>query len=484
MFINNVTAHNVPVDQTGHHIQLVIFTDKVIVDYTIVLSEVAYLRALVTMDTDRQDELSQMEKDAYHQTQRAQIREHLEISLDGKSVALEDFGPLVDDKTRQLFSYVFSVPVGQDTAAEGEDTVAPVEHEISIYNNTPLAKGEMLGLSAKRIETMEYYLQLDTGVEVQNTRRWQKKEDTRAGKYERGAVVTYTVLKGDYGSSFVAVPKNVGPKLEPDMFLIGRLKRLLTSPQLSWHFVIIGLFISVFLGGLHALTPGHGKAVVAAYLVGSRGRIRDAVLLGIIVTVTHTFSVIILGIIALYASQYVQDIFPLLGFISGLLIIIIGVWLFIRRLQVYRRGYALELTDENHGHTHNMFEIHHHDHDDNHNHNHTHEPAQKSAVTFWSLLTLGISGGIIPCPDALIVLLLAVAVHRIALGLVIIGAFSVGLAAVLVTIGILIVVAKPLIDRFTGAGVWMRRLPVISAVIIIVLGFAIALKSLVDSGVF
>ncbi|MBC8458334.1 MAG: sulfite exporter TauE/SafE family protein, partial [Deltaproteobacteria bacterium] len=206
---------------------------------------------------------------------------------------------------------------------------------------------------------------------------------------------------------------------------------------------------------------------------------------GIVVTVTHTSSVIILGIIALYASQYIlpQDIFPLLGFISGLLIITIGVWLFIKRLQVYRSGYVLEPTDEHHGHTHSMFEIHHHNHDDNHNYNHTHEPAQKSAVTFWSLLTLGVSGGIVPCPDALIVLLLAVAVHRIAFGLIIIGAFSVGLAAVLVTIGILIVVAKPLIDRFTGAGVWMQRLPVISAVIIIVLGFAIALKSLVDSGV-
>ena len=100
-----------------------------------------------------------------------------------------------------------------------------------------------------------------------------------------------------------------------------------------------------------------------------------------------------------------------------------------------------------------------------------------------SLLTLGISGGIVPCPGALVILLLAVALHRIGFGLMLIVSFSLGLAAVLIAIGILMVKARPLVDRFSGGGTFIRRLPIVSSLVIILAGFIIGVRSLVEAGI-
>ena len=478
-FVIETTAHDVPIDRTGHHIQLVIFKDEVIVDYTIVFSEVAYLKTLAKMNTDGQGDVSQSEKGLYHSTKRKRLLESLELMVDGKSVILTDF-ETVDDSKRRLFSYKFAMPIVEEsTALESVD--ATLRHEISIYSNIELSKGEML----------EYYLAADKNIEITDAKRWNKKGEKRKVKGERGALVAYSVLnKTVENSPLSEVQKAAGDKkIADESKPSGRLEGFISAPELSLKLIFISLLVSAFLGGLHALTPGHGKAIVAAYLVGSKGRIRDAIFLGITITITHTFSVIILGVITLYASQYIlsQDIVPLLGFISGLLIVIIGAWLLIRRLQAYY-GFAVEHSHSHGGEVHIHSGVDAHQHDDPSlrsgqalNHNHTREP--KSDVSLWSLLTLGISGGIVPCPDGLIILLLAITVNRIAFGLVIIGAFSAGLGIVLMTIGILMVVAKPIIDRFTGTGRWMRRLPVISAIVIILLGLGIAIKSLIDSGI-
>ena len=134
--------------------------------------------------------------------------------------------------------------------------------------------------------------------------------------------------------------------------------------------------------------------------------------------------------------------------------------------------------EHHHGHGHSHEEEHHdhHDHphgEHHHGHGHGHEIPNK--VTLGSLLTLGISGGIVPCTGALVILLLAVALHRIAFGLLLLVAFSVGLAAILIAIGVLIVKARPLVERFSGDGRWIQRLPIASAVVIIAVGCAITL---------
>jgi ABC-type nickel/cobalt efflux system permease component RcnA len=268
-----------------------------------------------------------------------------------------------------------------------------------------------------------------------------------------------------------------------DDMLIG----LLQQRELSAGFVLVALLLAAGLGALHALSPGHGKAMVAAYLVGTGGRIRDAVFLGLIVTFTHVFIVVLLGIVALLLTEYLapEDIYPWLGFASGCLIFIVGYWLLARRAlsggnfhQHHHHSLPSQNNAESAPHDHNHGQNHSHDHD--HNHGHDHLP--KSGVTWGSLLSLGISGGMVPCPSALVVLLAAIAMHRIAFGLTLIVAFSFGLAAVLILIGVLAVTASKFMTRSTRGGRWIDIMPVISAGLIMVIGLIIAVMSLRSSG--
>src|SRR3954470_3734770 len=216
--------------------------------------------------------------------------------------------------------------------------------------------------------------------------------------------------------------------------------------------VLVLLLLAAFgWGALHALSPGHGKAMVAAYLVGTRGTARDAVALGATVTVTHTIGVFALGLVTLALSAYVlpEDLYPWLNLVSGLMVAVVGLTV----LRSRRRAAA-------HHH-------HHHDHDHHHDHHH-------DGLTSKSIIAMGASAGLIPCPSALVVLLGAVAQHEVALGLVLITAFSLGLAATLTGLGILVVRAArvPLPPRAAAI------VPALSALLIVIVGIVMTAKAL------
>ena len=280
------------------------------------------------------------------------------------------------------------------------------------------------------------------------------------------------------------------------------LKKFFTQ-NITIQFAIVALIVSFVLGGLHALTPGHGKAVVAAYLVGSKGRVIDAVFLGLVVTFTHTFSVIALGVILLLAKNRIQheSVVMWLSLVSGVLIVGIGAWLLGRNIKQYytggghthchRHGHShghAHGHDHSHGHAHGHDHSHGHSHDHSHGHTHSHGGGHSHShvppdrTGFWGILTLGISGGIVPCVDALLGLLFAISLNKLTWGVIILCAFSLGLAAVLVAIGILMVLAKPMIERFTGEGIWLKRMPIISASVVILLGAVLVFKALTDVG--
>ncbi len=240
-----------------------------------------------------------------------------------------------------------------------------------------------------------------------------------------------------------------------------QLTRYLYGPALSPWLLAVGLGLSALLGGLHALTPGHGKTLVAAYLIGSRGTAKHAVALGGIVTFTHTASVVAVGLLALLASQLILPgvLVPVLEVCAGLLVVTLGVRLVRERWRL--RGGA------------------HHRHDHYHDYDHQHLPTK--VVKPSDLLAMGVSGGLVPCPEALGVMLVAIGLDRIALGLGLIVAFSLGLAAVLIVIGILLVRFRAVLDRLGKPGShWQRLLPLVSAVIVTVLGVGIALKGLIS----
>jgi nickel/cobalt exporter len=269
----------------------------------------------------------------------------------------------------------------------------------------------------------------------------------------------------------------------------GSFTELVTAPQLGLGIVLVAMAVSVGLGAFHALEPGHGKTVVAAYLVGSRGTAWHALMLGLIVTVTHTAGVYVLGAVTLFASHYVvpERLYPWLGVTSGLIIAGLGLSLFLRRYagsdhpQSHAHAHGHSHThDHHHEHAHEHGVEHPHTHD-HHTHHH-HHPS--STVSLRELLALGVTGGIVPCPAALVVLLSALSLNRVGFGLLLIVAFSIGLAAVLIAIGILMVYAHRLMARFHGDGVLITRwLPLTSAAAMTGFGMAIVVQVLVAANI-
>ena len=256
------------------------------------------------------------------------------------------------------------------------------------------------------------------------------------------------------------------------------LTELVTTQQLSPGMVGLALAVAIGLGVLHALEPGHGKTVVAAYLVGTRGTPRHALYLGLIVTATHTAGVYLLGAVTLYLSHYIvpERLYPWLGGISGLLITSLGCGLFLRRY-----GDKSQAHTHIHSHAHHHETIH-HDHPSAHEASQAQSPGEET-ISCRALLALGVTGGIVPCPAALVVLLSAIALQRVGFGLLLIVAFSVGLASVLMTLGLLMVSTRHVIARVQGEGRLMTRwLPLTSAAVITVFGLAMIVQAFITAG--
>jgi ABC-type nickel/cobalt efflux system permease component RcnA len=233
----------------------------------------------------------------------------------------------------------------------------------------------------------------------------------------------------------------------------GGFASLIARDDLGVGVILISLALAFFWGSAHALSPGHGKAIVTAYLVGQRGKPRHAAALGLIVTATHTIGVFTLGFVTLGLSQFIvpEQLYPWIGLLSGLLVIGVGASVLLGRVR-HRRAHG-------HGHHHH----HHHGHGE---------------LGWRSLTAVGISGGLLPCPSALVVLLAAISLHRITLGLGLIVAFSAGLALSITGIGLAAILAKRTFRRFELQGRVIGLLPAISALVIVIAGAAMTVRAI------
>jgi ABC-type nickel/cobalt efflux system permease component RcnA len=231
----------------------------------------------------------------------------------------------------------------------------------------------------------------------------------------------------------------------------GGFEGLVARGDLGVGVVLLSLLVAAFWGAAHALTPGHGKAIVAGYLVGSKGKPRHAVLLGAVVTLTHTAGVFALGLVTLVLSRFVvpERLYPWLTVASGLLVVTVGA-------SVLRSRWRNRLTRT---------------------HTHVHSGHEHAADTR-GLLGIGVAAGLLPCPSALVVLLSAIALHRIGFGLALIVAFSLGLAATVTGIGLLAVLARRAFGRMSLEGPFIRTLPAVSALVILAVGVGITVKAL------
>jgi nickel/cobalt exporter len=249
-------------------------------------------------------------------------------------------------------------------------------------------------------------------------------------------------------------------------------------------FGIFGIYVATFfLGVMHALEPGHGKTVVAAYLVGTKGRNIDAIILGLVVTFTHTFSIVILAVIAKFTSRYYSEqvLHSYLGIVSSMIIMGLGIWM------MKTRWIALKDPARAHHHKHlfhsHSKHIHHHhhhaeSHDHDHSHHHHHEHDDEQPLTLRGLILLGISGGIIPCPAAIAILLAAASTGNIGKGLWLVLLFSVGLAIALVSIGLIVVNSLKIGRKFLDTEKFAPVVAFLSAVVITIVGILTLFSSL------
>jgi len=259
------------------------------------------------------------------------------------------------------------------------------------------------------------------------------------------------------------------------------LSRFLHERELTPWMIFLALGAAFVLGSAHAFTPGHGKTIVAAYLVGSRGTLKHAAFLGAMVTFTHTIVVFVLGLVTLFLFNYVvpEKITQFLGALSGLSIAVIGGWMLYKRLRARKASaHTHSHADHHHHHPHSHDHAHQHDHNHSHGaHSHSHVPTEMS----WKgLAALGASGGIVPCESALVLLLGAIALGRVGLGLFLLLSFSLGLAIVLMGIGILVLYAKNLLpeNKRSSSHPLIRWASIASPAIVLIIGIVMTAVSL------
>ncbi len=267
----------------------------------------------------------------------------------------------------------------------------------------------------------------------------------------------------------------------------------LAERDLSVGVVLVALLLAMGWGALHALSPGHGKSMIAAYLVGSRGTARHAFILGACVTVTHTLSVIGLGLLTLWASELVlpETVFAWVNLLAAILVVGIGLWVVGLRVRAWRAQHASSVgAHHTHDHDHLHSDGHSHDHHHGHSHDHAahehhhhgegahgHSHAPPADVSVRALAAAGVSAGLLPCPSAMVLMLGAISLGRAAYGLVLVVAFSLGLAVVLSGIGLLFLYARRFMDRLPLGGRIANAVPVVSAIVIVGLGLMLTARA-------
>jgi ABC-type nickel/cobalt efflux system permease component RcnA len=523
----------------NHSTTIIVHPDRVVVHRVLELSEIPAFQVLQDLETDADGAIL---TDRWANENIALLREAMTLSINGAAIDLGDTEHLVQIiegdgglyVLRLEVDYVGTIP---EDARGSEGTI---EYADSAYADR-IGWREVIALGGPGVDLVGSTLPLQSST----NELWSYPSDLSSSPPDVRAA-TFSFLPGE-GSPIVlsADPDHDSArKGNPDSAL-GRFEDLIAERDLSAGLIVIALLTATAFGAIHALSPGHGKTVVAAYLVGSRGTLAHAALLGLTVTITHTSSVYAIGFVTLYLQQYIvpEDLYPWMTLVSASIILCMGVALLWSRLRAQgvtaRLGRALSgflpiprpafagergslalWPSHQHGtiwHEHaaiasESLDLHLHVHidDDRHQHEHDHDHGQTDGephrhglgqahshdipgqdgepVTWQRLLGLGIFGGMIPCPSAIVVMLSAIALHRVGFGLVLIVAFSVGLATVLTGIGFLVVWAQRIpflqramdsAERSGGLGAMMvRSLPVVAALLVTLVGAVMTSRAL------
>ena len=485
VFALTAAAHPLGNFSVNQYSRLEVEKSKLKIRQVLDLAEIPTVQAQAEIDENKNGALEQNELDAYAERITPEFARNLFLSVNNNPIAVT-----VESKEITVESGAAELPtlkIKWNLSAQLPDnnSVNQVEFENKNY-------AERLGwneIIVNRINDINVFDSTAFGSAITDELKAYPQEDLNAALAERRAQFSYTsgaipenakVLQNRDGHVNVAVQKD-------------RLAELIAIREVTPSIIFFGLLVAFGLGAMHAMSPGHGKAVVGAYLVGSKGTPKHAVFLGLTVTITHTLGVFALGFITLFASSYIlpEKLMPFLSFVSGLLVLYIGLTMFKTRLfsalgwqndghhhhgDAGSHSHSADENDngQNHSHAENAHDAFTHTHDGN---THSHLPPE--TVSWRSLLGLGISGGLLPCPSALVLMLSAINLGRIGYGLVLTFAFSLGLAATLTAVGLIFLYGGKIFSNSQlGESRVMKTLPVFSAFVIACLGAVICYTSL------
>jgi nickel/cobalt transporter (NicO) family protein len=504
----------------NHYAGLHVSRDSIAIDFVLDMAEIPAFQEITSFDTNGNGRADPAEAGAYHAAKCKSLQPDLRLLLNNKAF---DFS---------LQSSSVDFPAG----AGGLPTLRlTCEFSAPIVNAAQLTSLSFADQSyAERIGWREIVVNTE-GVTL-NGEFSSTSISNRLTSYPKDLLsnpLDQRQITLGIGPLSKSEPGNSEVTTQPIPSLAGsrsdRFTQLITLQNPTPPMILFALLVSLLWGAMHALTPGHGKTIVGAYLVGSRGTPKHALYLGLTTTITHTLGVFALGLVTLFAARFIvpEKLYPWMSFLSGLLVVGMGANLLVTRLKssgirnplqnlkakvegtshvylhvqpvaehihtdanTHRHNYLLhpsnaQLHLHDHSHPHDHYHPHDHHHDLSHNHDgHSHLPpgSDGSPVTWRSLLLLGISGGIIPCPSALVVLLGAIALNRIGFGLILVLAFSLGLAGALTAIGLMFIYAGRLFEKVPMQGKVVRVLPVLSALFVALIGLAITIRALQEIG--
>lgn len=456
--------------------RVTVHPDRIDLMYVMDAAEVPTYQALPLIDTNRDDALDEAERAVYIADQQKRLTPLLTLLVDNQPLTLEPTSALLEFPPGQA-----KLPTMRLTLHYTAALPADLSGTITYRNDT----------YADRLGWQEIVVVGAEGVSLTNSSAPTESVSDELRTYPEALLqepmtmkeVTFGMAAGgtaNAGSNAQPAQSGTQPTETTSMQLplsSDGFAELITQPLDTPWGVAVALGIALILGGAHALTPGHGKTIVGAYLVGARGTAKHAMFLGLTTTITHTAGVFALGFITLFLSRYIlpEQLYPWLGAFSGVMVVSIGIELLRQRWRAMRNPAAAD-----HAHDHAAL----HEHGDGlfHHHHHPHG-TDSDQVTWRNLLTLGVSGGLVPCPSALVLLLSAIALGRTGIGLVLILAFSIGLAGVLTGIGLMMVYAGKLFQKIPVQGKVFRFAPVLSALFIIAAGVVIAWQAFAQTGV-
>lgn len=455
-------AHPLGNFSINHFTRIKVEPGQIRIHYVVDMAEIPAYQELLSISAHGDGKATEAELNAYASASAAALAQGLKLTLN------EEVLPL------QLEHFTITLP----PAAGNLPTIrlaCDYTAQISIDGEAHHLRLEDLNHNG-RAGWREMMVAADAAVTVYNSSAFGNSLSNELTAYptemlsaplnEQSAQLSFTLAAPPSGSKPLRTRNGQALEVKRD-----RLAELISAPQLTPGAALLGLLFAMMLGAVHALSPGHGKTIVGAYLVGQRASARHAAFLGLTVTITHTAGVFALGLITLFAARYIvpERLFPILSFISGLVVVAIGMSLFINRI-----GAALGYKAYAHSHNHDIGT----------DSSHSHLPPSGDEISWRSLLMLGISGGLLPCPSALVVLLSAISLQRVGYGLLLVLAFSAGLASLLTAIGLLFLYARRFMDCANFAsGPLVRFLPAASAFVITCVGSAICYEALSQNGV-